>query len=254
MNFGYTKAFFNNIDGGSSSSANTILRIIGQYIQPRSVVDIGCGTSAWIKAATDIFSIDPASALGVDGEYTRPLHENLPYRFLYRNLADVVQISNSFELAMSLEMAEHLPLTRASSFVDELCRMSTVGLFSAASPGQGGTGHVNEQSADYWRHEFARNGFEMFDPVRHLVWQDAGVAPWYAQNCFLYVHTSQADVAKRLAAFRLEVDDWRLRLIHPGIFRLAACESAGAGRILRALPGRLVAALKSRFPSVFPRS
>lgn len=60
----------------------------------------------------------------------------------------------------SLEVLEHMPESDADRAVEALCEWSngTV-VFSAAQPGQGGHGHVNEQPKDYWRRMFQGNGF-----------------------------------------------------------------------------------------------
>lgn len=138
-------------------------------------------------------------------------------------------------------------MTRAATFVDDLCRLSNVVLFSAAVPGQGGTGHVNEQWPEFWMNEFSRNGYLLFDPIRPEIWNDSTVGPWYAQNCFLFVRHTERQVVHKLAHSRLEPGDWRMRLVHPGILKLAACETAGASRVAKALPGRILAALMRRF-------
>lgn len=54
-----------------------------------------------------------------------------------------------FDLAMTIEVAEHLTPVRADSFVEDLTRLSDVVLFSAAIPAQGGINHVNEQWQSY---------------------------------------------------------------------------------------------------------
>ena len=62
-----------------------------------------------------------------------------------RDLAQPLQIDRRFDLALSLEVAEHLPPECGSEFVQTLTDLSSVILFSAAIPFQGGTDHLNEQ-------------------------------------------------------------------------------------------------------------
>src|SRR5579862_3100091 len=59
-------------------------------------------------------------------------------------------LGRSFDLAMSFEVAEHLPPDAAKGFVDSLTRLAPLVLFSAAIPFQGGVGHINEQWPEYW--------------------------------------------------------------------------------------------------------
>jgi hypothetical protein len=83
---------------------------------------------------------------------------------------------------VSLEVAEHLPESRAASFVADLCRLAPVVLFSAAIPGQGGTGHVNEQWPGYWADLFGARGYSVSGALRWRIWNDCRVCNWYSQN------------------------------------------------------------------------
>ena len=100
---------------------------------------------------------------------------------LTRPLPDAV-LYERHDLALSLEVAEHLPEARAASFVGELCELAPVVVFSAAVPGQGGTGHVNEQWAEYWARLFERNGFHVSAALRWRFWNNSSVENWYRQN------------------------------------------------------------------------
>jgi hypothetical protein len=55
-------------------------------------------------------------------------------------------------------------------------------LFSAAIPGQGGTGHLNEQFPDYWGSRFAKYGYRPIDFIRRALWADRSVQFWLRQN------------------------------------------------------------------------
>jgi hypothetical protein len=90
------------------------------------------------------------------------------------------------DLVISLEVAEHLSAGRADSFVDDLCAIGDRILFSAAIPGQGGRGHVNEQWQSWWASKFTSRGYGVIDCVRPLIWNDALIPYWYRQNVLLY--------------------------------------------------------------------
>jgi SAM-dependent methyltransferase len=62
-----------------------------------------------------------------------------------------------FELVLSLEVAEHIPAEHASELIERLARATSKYLvFSAARPGQGGTGHIDESmhDRDWWIEQF----------------------------------------------------------------------------------------------------
>jgi SAM-dependent methyltransferase len=59
-----------------------------------------------------------------------------------------------FDMALCLEVGEHLPPELGDRLVYLLSELSSAVVFSAASPGQGGIGHINEQSKEYWLTRF----------------------------------------------------------------------------------------------------
>jgi hypothetical protein len=91
-----------------------------------------------------------------------------------------------FDIAISIEVAEHLPENRGVSFVEDLTRLAPVVLFSAAIPRQGGTDHINERWQSYWAAIFANRGFVTCDVLRPLLWNNPNIARWYRQNMLLF--------------------------------------------------------------------
>jgi SAM-dependent methyltransferase len=67
------------------------------------------------------------------------------------------------DVAYSFEVAEHLPPALGRRLVEVVLGIAPVVVFSAAQPGQGGQGHVNEQPPAYWTAEFERAGARL-DP------------------------------------------------------------------------------------------
>ncbi len=134
--------------------------------------------------------------------------------FLARDLTRPLEIDRRFDLAMSMEVAEHLPEARSASFVADLTRLAPAVLFSAAVPGQGGIEHMNERWQSDWIGLFAAQGFEAWDVVRPATWDDEDVAFCYRQNMFLFVdpavHGSHPDRAPVVAD-----------LVHPRLLDLA---------------------------------
>lgn len=67
--------------------------------------------------------------------------------------------SGEFDLVYSIEFGEHIPAQHADAFVRFICSHSPLVVFSAAHPGHGGQGHINEQPKAYWIAQFADHGF-----------------------------------------------------------------------------------------------
>ena len=92
-------------------------------------------------------------------------------QFRVADLNRPVDTSEKFDLVVCIEVAEHLDKAAAAPLVRTLTRTAPVVLFSAAPPGQGGHGHVNEQPRAYWHALFAQHGFASVDCFRPKIWR-----------------------------------------------------------------------------------
>ena len=203
----YGEAFFRFIDAAALRSARRVVPRVLEIVRPARVVDVGCGQGAWLSVFRE-HGVE--EVLGVDGEWVDPERLLIPReRFRHRDLRQPLDLEGPFDLAVSLEVAEHLPPESADGFVDSLGRLAPVVLFSAAIPCQGGVGHLNEQWPDYWAERFARRGFVAADVLRRELWEDGEVAWWYAQNALLFVKEERLAELPGLAATP------PARLVHP---------------------------------------
>jgi SAM-dependent methyltransferase len=181
----YSPAFYKQFDDAVSRSARVCVPLILELLQPRSVVDVGCGIGQWLGEFT---ARGVEDYLGIDGPHVQAEQLRIPReRFRAHDLSQPLRLERRFELALSLEVAEHLPARQAAGFVDLLTRAAPAVVFSAAVPAQGGFGHVNEQWPWYWKQLFAVRGYVQLDPFRKALWRDPEVACYYQQNLFLYV-------------------------------------------------------------------
>lgn len=187
----YDAEFFDDIHSDSSKSAEIVLEILFRQFKPRSMIDIGCGSGAWLGAAR---SLGVEELLGLDGSYAEEFYVLESSTFLPVDLNLPVPVDGPFDLAVSLEAAEHLPASRARSFIEDLVGLSDVVLFSAAVPFQGGVNHLNEQWQDHWASLFAEAGYSALDIIRPEVWADERVKWWYRQNIVVFCKDSAVDV------------------------------------------------------------
>lgn len=184
----YDTKFYAGKDEGSYRSAMIVLPLVFSTVTPRSVVDVGCGTGTWLRAADELGVHD---YFGYDGPHVRQLYIAKD-RFAAADLNRPLQPNRKFDLAISCEVAEHLPASSAASFIATLTSLSDVVLFSAAIPGQGGVHHLNEQWPAYWQALFRDKNYSTYDCIRMRVWNDDRVEWWYRQNTILYVADSAA--------------------------------------------------------------
>jgi SAM-dependent methyltransferase len=159
-------------------------------LEPTSVLDLGCGRGAWLEVWKENGVSD---VVGVDGDYVDRAELAIDLtEFVARDLGAEIDLGRRFDLVESLEVAEHLPKSRARGFIKDLCRHGGTVLFGAAPPGQGGEQHINEQPYDYWRHLFEELDYVAFDWIRPQIEGLREVAPWYRYNTLLYVREEAA--------------------------------------------------------------
>jgi hypothetical protein len=208
----YRTEFYEFQTQGSSRSAHALIAVLGKYYRPASVIDLGCGRGTWLQAALELGAI---RAVGLDGSWVANTLVDPRIEFRAADLALPLQISERFELAISLEVAEHLPESRAQGFIETLCGCADVVIFGAATKLQGGTHHVNEQWQSYWADKFEQLGFVCVDLFRQSLWGNDAVDWWYQQNAFLYV---RAETHPELAALREHFPPRMINVVHPENF------------------------------------
>ena len=181
----YEESFFNYLDRSSSLSAKRFLDLVDIGISVKSVVDVGCGRGAWLA---EWRSRGVEDILGVDGHYVDISTLLVPKQnFLHHDLAEDLDLGRTFDLAECLEVTEHIDSANADVLLNSIVRHSGIVLFSAATPGQGGEHHVNEQPLDYWAEKFAARGYRCFDCIRDRVLDAKDIEPWYRYNTLLFV-------------------------------------------------------------------
>lgn len=211
----YGEAYFDAQEQWALESARVVVPVVVDLLNPGSVVDVGCGRGAWLRA----FSESGVTALrGLDGPYVDPAKLLVdPGWFEAVDLRRRLTIEGTYDLALCLEVAEHLPKRCARPLVRALTGAAHAVLWSAAIPGQGGTHHVNEQWPGYWEVLFRERGYHRLDPIRPLIWRDQRVAWWYRQNLVLYASDAALARWPRLAADRAPEQGITLELVHPDI-------------------------------------
>jgi SAM-dependent methyltransferase len=221
----------------TSSSAAVIADILSKSFRINSVLDVGCGDGRWLRAFIDRGA---SVARGVDGPWTdqsRLLIEQS--EFSVHNLEKPLSLGCQFDLAMSMEVAEHVAEEFSDQFVKNITAHADLVLFGAAIPYQGGFRHVNEQWPSYWANKFASLGFKCFDLIRSPIWARDDVYFWYKQNCLVYVRESRADLLAQAEACIVEhgAAQMPIDVAHPELYsNLASYRQIAFKPLLRQLP------------------
>jgi SAM-dependent methyltransferase len=229
----YNQDFYNLHKSASYNSAKIILPLIIKLIKPQSTVDVGCGIGTWLKVCSEL---GIKNLKGIDGAYVKPdqllISKN---NFLTRNLATPISLKTKFDLAISVEVAEHIPPEQADIFLKNLTSLSDVILFSAAIPFQGGDDHFNEQWPEYWAQKFKALQYQVYDIIRPQVWWHPQVACYYAQNIFLYVKKTHLKKYPKLKVSPADLH--QLSRVHPQMWHKDHdLKNQSLKRLLQALP------------------
>jgi SAM-dependent methyltransferase len=230
MKASYGEDFFEANVQGSLRSARVVVPVVMQMVQAASVIDVGCGLGAWLQAFVEN---GVSEVRGLDGRWvdqSRLLID--PERFTPVDLSRPVAIAGSYDLAVCLEVVEHLPARNNREIVRMLTGAAPVVLFSSAIPGQGGARHINEQWPCYWRELFAQADFEMLDPIRPRIMRDEQVKWWYRQNIVMFASRSLLRERSDLRALADAAAKTNLEWVHVEV--LARYRSLGL--MLRAAP------------------
>jgi len=199
------------------TSPKLVVPELMDLFQPSSVVDFGCGIGTFLKA---FHQSGVNEVLGLDGKWVdrnllvKYISEN---QFLEADLTQPVRLDRKFDVAISLEVGEHLPASHAQTLVESLCHASDVVIFGAAVPYQGGQNHLNEQWPEYWASIFKDFGYIQLDLIRPRLWNTDGVQVWYKQNVFAYVRKDTPFASLQPADY-----PQNFRAIHPDMYHYKA--------------------------------
>lgn len=196
----YDEKFFQkSIRPDRQPSYKAIAEFIWSQFHPNSVVDYGCGCGWVLKYLKDL-GVQTILGLERSQDAAKVQEDSRLKRFIeFGNSADLSrplvyprrskifksQENRGFDIAICIEVAEHIPHDYADILIENITFNTNLLVFSAASPGQGGVGHVNEQPFYYWEKLFKRVNFQLCSAEtkrfqRYLI--KAKAKSWYSNN------------------------------------------------------------------------
>lgn len=162
------------------------------------IIDVGCGPGIYVQALRELgFEVE-----GIDPDPRCPEKQ-----------ISMFDITDKYDLAICLEVAEHISESKADDVVKKLTEIAPTIIFSAAQPGQGGHGHINCQPREYWEWKFGNNNFvldreltsEFIKEMKqgyHMGWLTNNVQIFrgYGDVCYEQIVREETPQAKRVAS------------------------------------------------------
>lgn len=175
------------IDRVETVPAQVLSDRLWNLLHPNRVIDWGCANGEYLLP----FLMHQCQIQGVDAEPTAG--SKIPDNFYCADLRQPIQCGGRFDLAICLEVGEHLQPEFADQLVENVANSADVILWSAATPGQGGYMHHNEQPKEYWLAKFFALGY-VLHPLNDLVRSEIKDNPlftttdWLINNTYLFTN------------------------------------------------------------------
>lgn len=153
------------------------------------LADIGAGSGAFAGEAMRLGKEVEACEYALAGRlYAR--YQRVKSRRFDLTCDPPARLRGQFDLAYCFEVAEHCPPTLADPLVAFLSQVAPIVVFTAARPGQGGLGHVNEQEPGYWIERFNRKGMPFSVALTHGLRMAFGrhrvTSSWFFENLMVF--------------------------------------------------------------------
>jgi SAM-dependent methyltransferase len=180
--FVYGERFYATVDPMQEALYGRFVDTLFRLRSPSSVVDVGCGTGFMLSR----FLEHGVRVLGVEGSRAAMRRADPTIRIVRANLERGVPNLGRFDVCLCVEVAEHLRAKSGPRLVEGLTRLSDTVVFTAATPGQGGTAHINERPVSYWRSLFAEREYAE-SPLRDQLLDEISSEsePWFPRRTLM---------------------------------------------------------------------
>jgi SAM-dependent methyltransferase len=135
------------------------------YYHPKTWLDVGCGTGTSLKYVQK----QGIKTMGLENSDLAIKISKLQNLIRKHDLTVSLDLQQQFDVIWCYEVAEHLPEGSADTFLNTLVCHSKYIVLSAAVPGQGGDGHINEQPASYWIKKMNERGYIVDSPLTESI-------------------------------------------------------------------------------------
>ena len=161
-----------------------ILDLTIHLYHPQSVLDVGCGTGI----SLDYFLSKGIAVRGLEGSDLAISKARHGDHIRQHDLNEPLDLGEKFDLVWCFEVAEHIHPRYVSALLTTLTNHGDRVLLSAARPGQGGLGHLNEQEPGYWIALMQERGFHLAGETERY----RALPDHFAENILIFERTDGA--------------------------------------------------------------
>lgn len=194
----YDEEFYVNNRLEGCLMAQWFVPLLWDTFKAETLVDVGCGCGHYLAAyqrQLKKINLYEYNVFGLEGSVwavNNPIQNDVDISLM--DLRKPIHKLWSYELALCLEVAEHIEAEYADVFIDNLCTLSDTIVFTSAPIGAGGEHHVNEQWPNYWQEKFAQRNYfidatDTYKMRRGIILakkMGGYVTDWMMENLYVY--------------------------------------------------------------------
>jgi SAM-dependent methyltransferase len=189
----YNRWAMRDFHGNALHNAPFVVKaLLGEFPSAVTFLDVGCGGGAFCAE----LQRQGKKAIGLERSSAgRALarKQGVDCKDFDLTRGSVGEVHAKVDAVYCFEVAEHLPEALGLRLVEFIAGFRVPVIFSAAQPGQGGIGHINEQKPEYWQDLFERRGLLLdcraTENLRSRL-VSAGASSWFCNNPMIFLPDS----------------------------------------------------------------
>jgi len=172
------------------NTRNYIIKTMDWFIinyKPKSVIDYGCGIGAYLESCLKM-GVENIKGFDIGGDYVKKYTNKKVIPFIEYIDCTIPLVTEKYDCVISLETGEHIETKLSNQFIENIVNSTNdkgIIIFSAAQPGQNGTGHINCQTKDFWLKIFNNYSYTQEDEITNDIiknWSILGAPTYIVDN------------------------------------------------------------------------